>query len=179
MTPAQNWAPLAPTIVGGLLALLGSFGAIYLPMVFKRRNERRNLAGALAGEIASIMDLVERRQYVAHLHQLIDHVMATREPAAFYFTVRHNYFGVYQANLGSLGVLPPDLAANIACFYANCYAFLEDIETFREDWTSPVIQAQSLERLQEMKRLLEDTLTLAARCRARAYDVAGLQEPPG
>jgi hypothetical protein len=147
---------------------------MYLPLAFKRRNERRNLAGALAGEIASIIDLVERRQYVAHLNGLIDHVKATGQPAAFYFTVRHNYFGVYQANLGSLGVLPPDLAANIASFYANCYAFLEDVETFREGWTSPLIQSQSLERLREMERLLVDTLNLAAECRARAYDVAGL-----
>lgn len=173
MTSDPNWTLLAPTVVGGLLALVGSFGAIYLPSLVNRRNRRRNLAGALAGEIGSLIDLIERRDYVGHLRELIQHVESTGKPAAFYFTARHNYFGIYQANLGSLGMLPPDLAAGVARFYANSYAFLEDVDAFREGWMNPIIQAQALERLREMERLLVDTLDLAKRCRTRAYAVAG------
>jgi hypothetical protein len=153
---------LLGVIIGGIIGVTGSVvGPLCLAYV-QRRAERKNLACALAAEIAALIDIVERRQYIAGLRQLIEVARNNQDlnGAFFYqFSVRRNPLAVYDANLSRIGLLKPTLSVRIARFYAQASAILEDIADFREG-RIPEGRDDSVRRLEELLQLFEDSQTL-------------------
>lgn len=86
---------LGGAIVGGLIAFAGE----YLLRRGERRQLARQLAQGLAGEIAALVEIVERRQYVSGLRNAVE--KADRE--SFSAAVTRNYFKVFDVNANQLG----------------------------------------------------------------------------
>jgi len=182
-TEPTTWLPFAQTLLGGALSLIGGLGGIYLTAHIQQKRDRQSLAGAFAGEIGTIVHLIERRRYAEQLRQILD---APREPedvpVIYSFSVRQNYFRVYEANADKLGWLPATLANDVTRFYGLCASFLEDVADLRDATLNPAQQALVLptawRRMEEMHKMLTDAVALGRQCEARARKLAGGPDPP-
>jgi hypothetical protein len=103
----------AGAFAGGLLlSLLG--WALY---VLWRRRRRRNLAFALAGEIAGLLRLIETGGWEAYLRETAEGQRAKRrKPETCSFFVPKPV--IFEANALSLNLLGPSMAREIAQFHA-------------------------------------------------------------
>ena len=160
---------LTPIIVGGLIGIVGSIVGIvgsfatsaYLELA-KQKAERKNLTGAIVGEISALIEISERRGYIEHLRRVIAEAKAQPNPDIgyrFYFSSRRNSFSVYDANLGRLGVMPDPLPRLIVQFYTQTASILEDIADMRES-TAVRNRDQSIQMLEALLKLFEDTRSL-------------------
>jgi hypothetical protein len=148
----MNAAPLLQIIVGGLLTFLGGFLATVLSDRSKQMRESRNLALAFRGELKAITQLIEQRQYVPILNEMIEDARKTGTPVVLKVLVRRSYFNVFEKNVDKLGTLVPPLPELIASFYTSANAILEDLDSFREGNVDRTLemQIQALESLRDM-----------------------------
>lgn len=110
------------------------------------------------GEISAVLEIVKRRNYIAHLQQVIAHVQQTGQPKPFFVSVTQEYFWVYKQNASRLGILKHPLPQKIATFYTQCFAILEDLKSS----FTPSTAQQSLMMLQELLSLFQSTTDLGA-----------------
>ena len=150
-------ASIVPVIVGGVLALTGSLGATYLAAAVARRQRKRSIAGALAGEIGALVDIAETRKYIDAYDALIAQTESTGETMALGVVARYEYFSIFNAYAASLGELPPDLARDVARFYVITKSILEDGADAAE---GNVKSDQALARLRNTRALLVTGLAL-------------------
>ena len=118
---------LIAVVAGGLIAITGGFLSNTLLERQRLRRETRNLALAFQGEITAILELIQERNYLARFEQVIGEIEASREPFYMPFRIRFKYDPVFQANVGSLGLLPPPLSREIPLFYTRLASVLEDL----------------------------------------------------
>ena len=146
----------------------------------RRRAEARSVAGALVGEITALIQIAERRRYIDGLRALIAEARAGNDPNAIYwyqFSVRRNPFAVYDANLTRLGMLRDPLPRLLTQFYTQASSILEDIADMREGKLLARNRDESVQRLEHLLKLFEDTLVLGreivelAPSRARYHEV--------
>ncbi len=123
--------PLIPVIVGGLLTFMGGVLGPHIIEKLKHNRDAKNLAFAFRGELIAIRTIVNHRNYLGHLTEIIEHVKATNEPFIFKVNVRQNYFNVYEKNVDKLGLLPSPLPELISTFYTQAKSVLEDLESLR------------------------------------------------
>jgi hypothetical protein len=160
---------LLPTIVGGALAIAGGIAGTVLAPLLAVRTERRAVAAALAGEIGALIDIAERRKYVAAFEAAIAANHSTGSPVGVSVSARRNYFAVFDALVSKLGLLPPDVARDTAGFYVSAKSLLEDSDDLREGLATP--QEIPL-RMQQTLELLVATLALGHRLVGRLAAVA-------
>jgi len=113
---------VVPFLIGGVMTFLGGHLAVWL----EHRRSRKSLACAIAGEVASILLIIKKRQYLIRLEQMIALQSASVEPLQYKFSVKYNYFEVFQANAGKIGDLPARFAEPVVSFYTIAKALLED-----------------------------------------------------
>jgi hypothetical protein len=97
--------------------LIGAFGAIAggaFGSWFTWQKERQSVAAALAGEVEAFVAVTEwyqTREFVSRGYrtQIDDHP-----------------FPVFEANVGKIGFLPPDLARDVAGFYSHARRVVEE-----------------------------------------------------
>jgi hypothetical protein len=155
-----SWiAPLLGTALGGVIAL----GSTLFMFSRQRSHEKRNLAGAFAGEIGAILEIVRLRGYVRHLHDAIDSIDKTGQPCSFVVKIRQEYFAVYKKNVHQIGVLDPPLPHNIAKFYTFCFSILEDFETMAQEVHTFSTVDESRKMLSDILALLESVNEIGAR----------------
>jgi hypothetical protein len=98
-------------LIGALGAIAGgAFGSW-----FTWQKERQSVAAALAGEVQgfmAVMELAKPREFL---------------PLGHRFTVDDHPFPVFEANVGKIGFLPPDLAGDIAGFYSHAREVVHDL----------------------------------------------------
>jgi hypothetical protein len=152
------------TVLGALLALLGGIVGTWYAARRRERDERRSLAGAFAGEIQAVVDILERRQYVEGIEALIAEVESSGRPTAVFGRIRGRYFQVYEANAARIGVLRAPLPEKIARFYTQANAFLEDIRDPSEAERLDLSCQESLDLLTEMRELLQELLQTGKEC---------------
>jgi len=143
---------LGGAIIGGLLGFLGQY--------LLRRSERtqlaRQLASGLAGEIAALVEIVERRKYVKMLRD------AGGDPKAplLEIAVTRNYFKVFDVNANQMGLLGGDRPQAVTSFYVRATALSEDFDVI----SGPTFRLYDVETRQtyyrEMAALLEETMAL-------------------
>ena len=129
------------------------------------------------GEIGALLDIVQRRNYIGGLKQVIQHVQQTGQPMPFHFSVSHEYFGVYKNNTSRLGILKHPLPQKIATFYTQCFSILEQV---KDSTVLPTAQA-SLMDLQELVACLRAQRNLGRRFSNLTHDLllqARLRYPP-
>ena len=146
-------AELISVVVGGALALTGGL----LTKLWEGQRERRALSSALAGEIAAVVEIVERRNYPRAVRELILAVEASHEPLYIQVPVTQKYFTVYEANAAKVGLLPRHAARGVACFYAYAKSIIEDVTS---DKFPPRTEAEALHRLRQLDELLAKLLAL-------------------
>jgi hypothetical protein len=131
----EKLAPALSTATGGLIAW---FVMINQQQASSKR-EAKNLAGAFYGEITAIIHISKFRGYKEHFKKWLEHVQTHGIYKPKGFTIRHDYFKVYTANVGKLGLLKAPLPEKIAIFYTQAMSITEDIKSMTEgkgeDWS--------------------------------------------
>lgn len=158
---------LLSVLAGGAIGIIGGIAGPLCLEHNKRKAERSNLLSAIVSEIIALIEITERRKYVANLSALIAHSKATNTKPSFQFSVRRDPFPVYTANLSRIGILPEPLPSQIATFYLQSSAILEDIQDMRENKV-PRTQEDSIHCLEEIVRLFDDSQLLGRKIIADA-----------
>lgn len=110
---AAEWATVAAAFVGATAGILGGVSL----EVWRSWRERRAVASALGAEIKSIVELTAKRNYVAVYQQLMQNWQAgvmTPPPQSSWAPGIDPGLNAY---LSKLGLLPPNIAADVATFY--------------------------------------------------------------
>lgn len=120
----------------------------------RETRESRNLALAFKGKIRSLLELIEERNYVNRLTEVIAQIEQTRQPFYMPFKVRFKYDRVYEANVEYIGKLKPPLPELIALFYTRLTSVLEDLAAIGEGFYS-VLELEDLLRIyRDARRLI-------------------------
>ena len=108
------WPPILQTAIGGLIGAFGAIAGGAFGSWFTWQKERQSVAAALAGEVEAFMAVTEwyqTREFISRGYrtQIDDHP-----------------FPVFEANVGKIGFLPPDLARDVAGFYSHARRVVEE-----------------------------------------------------
>ena len=112
-------------LTGGLIAIIGSFALDS----HQRDKARNSLRAAISVEIASICELVQRREYAMHLRGFAQKVLGAQpgESRIFRLPVTQSYFTVYESNAGALGGLGTGEVVSIVSFYQQARSILDSV----------------------------------------------------
>jgi hypothetical protein len=113
------WPGILQTVIGAVIGAAGAIGGGAFASWFTWQKERQSVASALAGEVQGFIDVVDSRQ----IRELI--------PKGYVFPIDDHPFPVFEANVGKIGALPPDLAAEVASFYSHARGTVQDLRTVR------------------------------------------------
>ena len=138
---------LLSAFVGGAIGFFASWGM----KIVERRHERLALANALAGEIGAIVEIVERREYLEDVRKTITQIRATHQVLIFRVRVSQNVFSVYEANALQVGLLPTNVARDVARFYILAKSLIEEVTT---DDSSPRAEAEALRGLEQLAEFI-------------------------
>ena len=119
----------------GIWALLGSAATALLSYFIQVAREnhqdtkrRQVVAAAIAGEVQSLLLIIERREYVKVLENLIAYINAggIMDSSDFMSVSTDAFFGVYKEYLSEIGALGVELTGQTTQFYVNIFGLLED-----------------------------------------------------
>jgi len=157
-----DMTPLIQTMIGGGLSLLGGFLSPIFIDSFRNKREATNLALAFAGEITAIIRIVETRGYIEDIQMYIAQMEKTHEPIYYTVTIRQDYVRVYEQNVSRIGLLEASLPENIAMFYTQVQAILEDMADIDDHPKMEKLgQEHLLRRYKGLLSLLDSTVTLS------------------
>ena len=132
----QFLVALLGAIVGGIIATLGAFALD----TYQRNKRRKNLRAAVAVEVASIVELVQRQKYAAHLRAFADHVLtlSADQSRLLQIPIKQSYFTIYEMNASSIGELPTSEAVEIIGFYQQARSIVDSVvnDTQPDTWIS-------------------------------------------
>jgi hypothetical protein len=158
-----EYLPLISVIVGALLVAIGGFASNSWLEIARERKLRRTLALALQGEIQALLEIFEKRGYIEGIRAAKAQIEATGKFQAYHFRARKNYFSVFEANAGKIGILKPPLSELIARFYAQAHSILEDMERFKELDPASVDPIAAIADYNEVLNIFEDTVAVGRR----------------
>jgi len=124
-------------IVGGMLAIAGGFFSTWFFEWWRDRRVCKALVLAFRGEISALLKIVERRDYIPWLQNVIAEMKESGKVQKAFFSAKRDYFIVFNANAGSIGLLPSSMPEDVACFYTYAKSVLEDMEQIEagsDDW---------------------------------------------
>jgi hypothetical protein len=156
----KDYLPLIGVLIGGIIAIIGGFISNLWFEWRRDRQLRKSLALAFQGEIIALLEIVTKRRYIDGLKDMLQYIEKSDEPAIYHFTARREYFSVYKANVGKIGMLCPPLSNLVARFYTQANAILEDIEQYEKTDLSIVNPKVLAESYRELLALFEDTLSV-------------------
>ncbi|QQE10023.1 hypothetical protein JD969_10895 [Planctomycetota bacterium] len=117
--------PFVSTLLGGGIAYFATMS------VNKRKYEleRQQVASAIAGEIASILKIVEIRKYYTDAEHMLENLRTNPGSVENIWVpaMNENYFIVFESNSGKLGMLPKNVAGRVVAFYTLCKSVKEDM----------------------------------------------------
>ncbi len=157
-TEPTLWTQLAPVLVGGAIGVVGGVCAAAIPEYIRTAAERRALTGGIVAEVEGLLAIVERRNYIEGLRNVLAKAEAEPDPRIAHwltFAVRHDPFAVYHANLSRIGLLRSPSAALVVQFYTGATSILEDIASLREGKLAHAGRDQAREHLRELLALFE------------------------
>jgi hypothetical protein len=157
---------LLGVVIGGTIGISGQ----YFLQRFERKHLARQVAKGLAGEIEALISIANRRDYVGVLKS----AAAATAPTALYMTVTREYFRVFEANVEKLGLLGDALPAQVASFYVQASAVIEDFNTISlPGFLSTVGPTAAQTHYLNAATLLEDTLALGQQTATQLRTFAG------
>lgn len=113
---------ILPTLVGGLLAILGGFVA----KAWQDDRQKRALRCAIASEIRAIMNLLRpaREGTLRAVARMKADPKAAKYPIVDF---RNTYSTVFSGNAPNIGLLRSDLAGEIVAFYYQFQGLIEEL----------------------------------------------------
>lgn len=115
---------IVSVIVGGVLAIAGGIAA----QMYQHHKTAQAIKCALLAEIAATLEILEARGYIPFIESLIAKPEAANQLFPVVVATSDHSFLVYQTNADKLGYLRPDLAGEIARFYALIFSVIEDVK---------------------------------------------------
>ena len=141
-TPKDYYSLIIPSLIGGLLALLGVWLTIRQENKKQRKfeEERRqreisSLKTALASEFGGLLHLIQVRQYLPDLRDERSRLEGRVTAVPWAFSVSVNPFLILESNLSKIGLIDPPTATELITLYKLGLALLEDVrelKTFRD-----------------------------------------------
>jgi hypothetical protein len=156
----RDYLPLISVIVGGLLVAIGGFASNTWLEIVRDRKLRRTLALAFQGEVQALLEMFEKRGYIEGIRAAKAETEATGKFQAYHFRARKNYFSVFEAHLGQIGILRLPLSELITRFYAQAHSVLEDMERFEKMDPASVDPIAAIADYDEVLILFEDTVAV-------------------
>src|SRR5690606_36646917 len=102
---AEAMVQLAAVLLGGLLAIAGGIVTTLFRDEQLQRRESRNLALAFKGEITALLELIQERNYLKRMADVIEQIEQSGQPFYMPFRVRFEYDRVYRENVARIGIL--------------------------------------------------------------------------
>lgn len=121
---ATNWTAVLVALISGLVALVGPVRLWKKQMV----KESESVKASLFAEVAALIEIVERRQFLPGLREK-EEILTARKTSApqifpsdagnvsFQVLIDSQYSRVYQGNVSRLGVLTAEEATQIVRFH--------------------------------------------------------------
>lgn len=168
MSNASNsLIPLFASLVGGVLSLVGSWGAVWLSKRSENKQAAHQLANAFKGEMSALIHIAELRNYAGSLKKMAQWCIDNNSVGFFSAPSREEYRAIYKANAGRLGSLQGNLPEQIAIVYTQMVSLQEDLKTLDEihlgsrtdAWIGQ--PAAAAQRYSQMAAIIEDTITKA------------------
>ncbi len=132
-----SYLPLLQTLVGGLLTFLGGLLGTYFVQRAQRKTETESMAAAFYGEITASLLTIERRQYIQILETTLEEFRKDAKAELSYFEITEKSFGVYENNIGKIGLLPNPLPEKIFVFYGLLTTVLNDLASLNKLTSEP------------------------------------------
>ena len=114
------WAPILQTAIGGLIGAAGAIVGGAFGSWFTSRKERQSVAAAFAGEVQGFIDGMNWREIREFIRR------------GYKFPFDDHPFPVFEANVGKIGLLPADLAGEVAGFYSHARGIVQDFLTINK-----------------------------------------------
>jgi hypothetical protein len=116
-------------IVGGVLALIGSFAA----KIWDEWRQAVSLRGAFRAEIAGLLAIAEARKHEAFIEESIAAWKSGNDSPVNFFGLEHaGRVPVFTANVGAIGTIGRQLAEEVTAFYTQLLAVLITIQAFED-----------------------------------------------
>jgi hypothetical protein len=159
---------LLPTVIGGLIALCGSFGATWFSKHLELKHQSKQLAKAIKGELQGIAHIVTFRGYSIAMRNMVIQMEHLQRPILFAVTIEQDYTQIYKNNNAKIGSLQGDLPTEIAIVYTQISSLLDDFAYMNEcslkygegAMFSPNLD-EMIRRLTATAQLLDDTIAKA------------------
>jgi hypothetical protein len=145
-------------LIGVVLGGLITAGSTLFFEWYRDRRDSQRLAQAFRGEIKALQAIVEKRQYIEQLRNIIGFISAEGRSLNLVIRVRREYFRVYETNIDKIGLLKNPLPEQIAAFYVRANAILEDLNALDEGLWQDRPPEQQIKFYSELLALFEETM---------------------
>lgn len=163
------WDNIVSAMAGGLIGASGALTSQWLAHHLNDSRTRRAIAGAFAGEIGAICSIVRRRKYLEFGQHFLEVVKQSQQPRRIVISITQEYFLIYHSNAGTIGILPSRQALDVARFYTQLKALMEDV---RPDAIEPASVEGAIAHLTEQITLLTETLKVGENLVEQLQEVA-------
>ena len=119
--------PLISTLVGGALALAGSFWA----RVYEQRVKRQSLLSAFRGEISTVCKLFRERGHLDGFKEGAERAKREDPECIYSFAITPAAYRVYEASISDIGLLKAPLPEQLLSFYGYLSALELDMADIR------------------------------------------------
>ena len=114
------WAPVLQTVIGALIGATGAIARGAFGCWFTWQKERQSVAAAFAGKVQGFTDVINWRG----IREFI--LRGLQVP------IDHHPFPMFEANVSQIGLLPADLAGEVAGFYSHARGIVQDFLTINK-----------------------------------------------
>ncbi len=156
------------TIISGLLALCAALVTIYF--LYKQislaerdnlrqlriqnisqnllmSNQRYSLCCSISSEMSSLLRQVEEAEYQAYFLEQIQKIEEKEQVTAHAFPIYSNYFSLFDAVCGNIGVIEGSLAGRICNWYAEAKGFVDTVKGINDNFYKDSDQVETLKDL--------------------------------
>jgi hypothetical protein len=129
LADTNPYLPVYSAIGGAFIGAISTF----IPAIFienlKARRDRKSLTFAIYAEISATLKLIEFRQYIEHIHVVIQRLKQGIIPNATYqIIVPDDYCLVYKSNISKIGTLDSNIQIQLVQFYQLLEGVIQDVK---------------------------------------------------
>lgn len=149
---SNEWLPVYAALGGAIAGAVASF----LPTLFmeKRRESKLStqIESCLLSEISALMEIMEHREYLRSVQQVIQYLNSQPPGATYSYTVMvpPYYSRVYQENCKNIGVVRNEIAHKIVVFHQLVDAIVQDIQP-----GGIISDGSTIDAFQEMEKIMK------------------------
>ena len=129
VTDSNPYLPVYSAIGGAFVGAVSTFIPAIIIEYFKNRREKKSLTFAIYAEVSATLKLIEFRNYVKNVQDIIKKLKTGLIPNETYqIIVPDDYCLVYKSNIIQIGVLAPELQIPIVQFYQLLEGVIQDVK---------------------------------------------------